>query len=110
MQEEEKVTGGSEGILSYGEIYYGCVTVKKRDKRYRNSDKEYSIDNPTHDYCGKRLIEYYPIVLQQGDNAQKIINYINETRTLSPQYKEATNVPLPLHYLGDRVKEYLSFD
>lgn len=110
MQEEEKVTGGSDGIFNCGKVYYGCVTVKKMDKRYRNSDKEYSIDNPTHDYCGKRLIEYYPIVLQTGDNVHKLINYINETRTLSPQYKEATNVPLPLHYLGDRIKEYLSFD
>lgn len=110
MRDEDKVTGGANGIFSCGKVYYSCVTVKNRDDRYRNSDKVYSIDYPEQDYCVKSLIEYYPLVLQNGDDANDIINYINETRTLSPQYKESTNVPLPLHYLGERIKEYLSFD
>lgn len=110
MQKEDKVTGGSNGIFNCGKVYYSCVAMKKWDDRYRYGDKEYSIDIPEHDFCAKSLIEYYPLVLQEGDDVDSIINYINETRTLSPQYNEATNVPLPLHYLGDRIKEYLSFD
>ena len=110
MCEEEKATGGSDGIFSFGKVYYGCVSEKRQDKRYRAGDKEYSYDNPQQDYCRKRLIEYFPLILQENDEVYDMINYINELRNLSPQYNALTNVPLPLHYLGDRIKEYISFD
>ena len=110
ISEEEKATGGAKGIFSFGKVYYGCVAEKRQDNRYRAGDKEHSYDKPQQDYCRKRLIEYFPLVLQENDDAYDLINYVNELRNLSPQYNAPTNVPLPLHYLGDRIKEYISFE
>lgn len=110
ISEEEKATGGAKGIFSFGKVYYGCVAEKRQDNRFRACDKEHSYDKPQQDYCRKRLIEYFPLVLQEHDDAYDLINYVNELRNLSPQYNAPTNVPLPLHYLGDRIKEYISFD
>lgn len=109
LDEDESATYGADAIYAYNGVYYSCVTAKKRDMRYGLSSKEFSIDHPERDYCSRRLIEYYPLVLQQGDNVYDIIHFLNELRSLSPQFKDYTNVPLPLHYLGDRIREYIDF-
>ena len=102
-------TNAGKGYYMYDDVYYVSVPIEKKDLRYALGGKNYSKDTPHADYCSKKLSEYFPLRLCGGDDCFKIVNYLNELRKCSIQYKGSTNRPLPLHYI-ETLKEYVDFD
>ena len=102
-------TNAGKGYYMYDDVYYVSVPIEKKDLRYALGGKNYSKDTPHTDYCSKKLIEYFPLRLCGGDDAFRLVNYLNELRKCSIQYQWSTNRPLPLHYI-ETLKEYVDFD
>jgi len=76
-------------------------------KRYTNSFKHSKIDNPNRYFDECRLIEFFPLQLQKGDNALDWVRYANALRGCAVAYSgDSTNLPLPLHY-AKLLEEYL---
>ena len=105
---ENEVQHSTYGIYAYNQVYYS-VLPHPNNKEYITSYKKTHFDNLKFGFKERTLIEYFPIMLQDGDCATDYINFIDELRWLSPQYKNATNFPMPIHYLT-LLKEYFEVD
>ena len=107
--DDSNSTNAGKGYYMYDDVYYASVSIEKKDMRYALIGKNYSKDTPHKDYCSKKLIEYFPLRLCDGDDVFGIVNYLNELRKCSIEYQGSTNRPLPLHYI-ETLKEYVDFD
>ncbi len=98
----------TSGIYVSDKVFYSIV-AHPNNKEYIFSYKKSHFDNLKFGFKERNLIEYFPVMLQEGDCATDYINFIDELRWLSPQFKNATNYPVPIHYLM-LLKEYFEVD
>ena len=108
-QDDGSSLNAGKGYYLYDSVYYASVPTDNFDWRYKIGAKYYSLNKPGEDFLTKKLVEYFPLRLCEGDDAFEVVNYLNELRRCSVQYKGSTNLPLPLHYI-QTLQEYVDFD
>lgn len=108
---EETETGkrkhqSASGIYRYGRIFWG-LAARPNDKNYINSFKLSKIAYPFNEFDERNLVEFYPLQLQEGDEATTWVKFANSLRESMPEYSgSATKLPAPLH-LAQAMEEYL---
>lgn len=106
---EKKETGeniSSSGIYQHKNVFW-ALESRPNNKEYKSSYLRSKFENPTQgfDECG--LVEFFPIQLQQGDQASQWVAFSNYLREVMPETnRQAVQLPAPLHF-AELMKEYL---
>lgn len=93
------------GLFRYEDVFWS-VPAKPFQKEYGYSFSKSKITSPRTLFLEKDMIEWYPLQLQEGDDASNWVSFAHRTTLASVQYDQATKLPLPIH-LGHLLKEYL---
>lgn len=95
----------ASGVFRYKDVFWGLES--------RPFNKEYSMSyicsrltdsSRSFDECS--LIEYYPVQLQEGDDAEQWCAYANALREVMPESSRSVRLPAPLHF-AELMEEYL---
>lgn len=94
----------ASGIFKYKGTYWDIVS-RPKNKDYMRSYEETSLSHITHDFKQRNIVEFFPLQLQKGDNADKWIKFANSLRNDFIQYNDTAILPLPLH-LAKKLESY----
>lgn len=95
----------ASGIYQYQSVFWGLES-RPYNKEYTNSYRKSKIDAPSKNFDECSLIEYYPMQLQSGDDAEHWVAYFNYLREVLPETKRSVRLSAPLHF-AELMKEYL---
>jgi len=95
----------ASGVYRYKNVFWGLEN-RPNNKEYTLSYKKSKFDNPSlnFDECG--LVEYYPLQMQAGDEAEQWTAYSNYLREVMPEVSRSVRLPAPLHF-ASKIEEYL---
>ncbi|MBR2086644.1 MAG: DUF3893 domain-containing protein, partial [Oscillospiraceae bacterium] len=95
----------SSGIYRFRNVFWGLES-RPKNKEYLQSYKKSRFTSTTlsFDECG--LVEYYPLQLQQEDDAEQWVACANYLREVMPETSRSVRLPAPLHF-ASLMEEYL---
>lgn len=95
----------ASGIYRYEDVFWGLES-RPNNKEYKSSYQKsrFLSSNQNFDECS--LVEYFPLQLQKGDNAEDWVAYANYLREVMSETSRSVRLPAPLHFAG-LMKEYL---
>lgn len=95
----------SSGVYAYKDVFWGLES-RPNNPEYTLSYKKSKLDAPNLDFdeCGS--VEYYPMQLQVGDDAEQWAAYTNYLREVMPEVNRSVLLPAPLHF-ASLIEEYL---
>ncbi len=95
----------SSGGYCCKDVFWGLES-RPNTREYTLSYKISKFDKPSMNFDECSLVEYYPIQLQIGDDAEQWAAYANYLREVMPETNRSVHLPAPLHFAG-LMEEYL---
>ena len=95
----------TSGIFKYNNDFW-AIAPKPKDNAYNKSYYKTKSSNPLQKFAECHMIEIYPIMLQNEDEAIDWVRYTNAMRNRHIQYDNLTVKPMALH-LAQKLEEYI---
>lgn len=96
----------ASGLFRHGKIYWG-LDMKEHNKEYWLSQMFNKIELPTQNFDEHSLMEFYPLMLNPGDDPEEWVRAAYILREAMPEYSiSPVTLPAPLHF-AKLMKEYM---